>query len=185
MVIDKLKYNEFVIEVFYSKETKNFYTTSEVGSTVGHESVKKAIKAAKKEVDNFLKISINNYAELASAITETLNWTSQTDCYADETVIKHLVESLIKRDYKPSKQNEEERLDAAYVRLHSSLEDFERVSLNDTQKTLCGFTSSVFHITRGNGYPIKEFLDIVLQLDEEYYPYIVSAIEYYYDATKK
>lgn len=185
MVIDKLKYNEFVIEVFYSKENQNFYTTSEVGSTVGHESVKKAIKAAKKEVDNFYSININNYAELASAITESLVWISQTDCYADETVIKHLVESLIKKDYKPSKQNQEERLDAAYVRLHSSLEDFERVSLNDTQKTLCAFTSTVFNFTRGDSNFIEKFLDVVLQLDEEYYPYIVSAIEYYYSASKK
>lgn len=96
MKIDETKYKGYTIEVYYEKESKTFYGTSAIAASTSHENVKKAFKAVKKLIDDFLSTKISNYVELAMMITETLIWTSDSDCYADEQVIESLVESYMK-----------------------------------------------------------------------------------------
>lgn len=105
MKIDEISYKGYTIEIWYSKELKNFYTTSAVGGTVSNGTVKDAIKTAESIIKQFLETKINSYAELASMITESLVWISDSDCYADEQVIKDLVESYIKSNSINLKKN--------------------------------------------------------------------------------
>lgn len=55
-----------------------------------------AIKDMEEGIDLFLSNTPKTYKELADAITSSLVWTGYEDCYADEFIIKTLVENFLK-----------------------------------------------------------------------------------------
>ena len=55
-----------------------------------------AIKDREESIDTFLSITPKTYKELANFITESLVWTGYEDCYADEFIVRTLVENFNK-----------------------------------------------------------------------------------------
>ncbi len=108
MIIDKEIYSGFVIEYHYNTDTKLFYATSKIANSNkkydeklknkcgGFKHIEEAVDDVKAKMDVFLKTTPKTYSELASAISDSLVWTSHEDCYADEEIIKQLVSSFIK-----------------------------------------------------------------------------------------
>lgn len=62
----------------------------------GYTQSTEAIKDMKESIDLFLSNTPKTYKELADAITSSLVWTGYEDCYADEFIIKTLVENFLK-----------------------------------------------------------------------------------------
>lgn len=108
MKIDEETYKGFVIESHYNEESKFFYATSTIANSAnsyykelknhcrGFLTPKEAVDNVKLKIDAFLEIAPKTYAELATAITESLVWTGYEHCYADEFIIQKLVERFIK-----------------------------------------------------------------------------------------
>lgn len=100
------KYKNIEIQVHFNKESKKFYATSSIGfnssntsgenSCMGYNTPVEAVKDVKDKILVFLETSPKTYKELAEEITKTLIWTGYEDCYADEDVIKILVENFLK-----------------------------------------------------------------------------------------
>lgn len=107
MKIDKEFYRYFEIETWYNEKTKYFYATSKVANSHnefqrelnnychGFKTPKEAVDDVKKRIDEFLDTAPKNYEELAKAITNSLVWPTETDCYVDSDVLERLVEAFI------------------------------------------------------------------------------------------
>ena len=65
-------------------------------NTMGYPTMDRAIKDIEGKIDNFLSLTPKTYEELAEAITNSLVWSGYEDCYADEFIIKTLVENFLK-----------------------------------------------------------------------------------------
>ena len=97
MKIDEFLYKGYKVEITYSKKVKMFYTKSIIGFTSNHKNIDNAIKEHKILIDNFININITSYQELAEKIVESLVFTDfKEECYIEENILKHLVESFIK-----------------------------------------------------------------------------------------
>ena len=62
----------------------------------GWDTAKEAIKDMEDGIDDFLSNAPKTYKELADAITGSLVWTGYEDCYADEGIVKILLQNFIK-----------------------------------------------------------------------------------------
>jgi hypothetical protein len=62
----------------------------------GWQTSSEAIKDMEEGIDTFLSYTPKNYKELADAISTSLIWTGYEDCYADESIIRILVENFLK-----------------------------------------------------------------------------------------
>ena len=62
----------------------------------GYPTMDRAITDIESKIDEFLVITPKTYAKLAEAISNSLVWTGYEDCYADEFIIKTLVENFLK-----------------------------------------------------------------------------------------
>lgn len=98
MKIDQTKYKGFVIQVFYNKENKNIYATSDVcNSTLQlKSSVEDNIDFVKKGIDKFLEKTPESIEELAQEITNSLIWDTYEDCHVDATVLRVLLQNFLK-----------------------------------------------------------------------------------------
>ena len=97
MKIDEFVYKGYKVEITYSKQVKMFYTKSIIGFTSNHKNIDNAIKEHEKLIDNFINININSYEELAKKIIESIVFTDfKEECYIEESILQHLVESFIK-----------------------------------------------------------------------------------------
>jgi hypothetical protein len=98
--IDELKYKNFLIEVFYDKESKKIYAISDICSSNDNLqktlSAKENINIVKNGIDNFLKIVPKNMNELAHALSQTLVWDGYEECHVEEEVLKSLLTNFLK-----------------------------------------------------------------------------------------
>jgi len=106
IILKKINYNGVDYELYTMEIGDGFYFSTKcpginaVGN-VQHISglwttSEEAIKDREKSIDDFLAIVPKNYKELANWITDSLVWTGHEDCYADESIVKTLVENFIK-----------------------------------------------------------------------------------------
>ena len=101
-----INYKGIEFELYINEYNKEFYfDTSCKGipskgnskhANGGWDTPKEAIKDMEEGIDNFLSFAPNTYQELADAITDSLVWTGYEECYADENIVKILVENFIK-----------------------------------------------------------------------------------------
>jgi hypothetical protein len=102
--LKKINYKGVNYELYTHEINDEFYfaTSCDGISTKGNPShinkgwstPAEAIKDMEESIDAFLIFTPKTYRELASAITSSLVWTSYEDCYADEFIIKKLVENF-------------------------------------------------------------------------------------------
>lgn len=184
MKIDEIQYKGYNIEIKYVKAAKTFYASSMIGLTSDHKNIDDAVEEQKKLIDSFLSIDIDSYNKLTEELTKSIYYDDYEEYMLDVDIVKHLVDSFIKNNNERKDQITQQRIDAAYVRLHNSIEDFECIDKETACKVLAPFSVYVFLFVDGNELVADRFLDAVLKLDEEYNTYIVSAIQHFYDSTK-
>lgn len=101
MIVKRLTYRGFPIEVHYYAENDDFSAYSYHLSSYTHEqnvfaNPRPAIKSLKKKIDEFIKEAPSDYIQLAVAIEESLVWDGYEDCHVEPKTLEMLVEAFLK-----------------------------------------------------------------------------------------